>query len=47
MDCISLAVLVMLQPQPPGQSDDRSKHKFMVQGVAVPRSYGDDVDNFV
>ncbi len=39
--------LVMLQPQTAGQPDDRSKHKFMVQWVAVPNSYTDDVDNFV
>ncbi|CAF0842467.1 unnamed protein product [Adineta ricciae] len=39
-------IQVMLQPQIPGQSDDRSKHKFMVQWVAVPNSYGDDVENF-
>ena len=37
----------MLQPQPTGQPDDRTKHKFMVQWVAVPSSYTDDVDNFV
>ena len=37
----------MLQPQTAGQPDDRSKHKFMVQWVAVPSSYTDDVDNFV
>lgn len=42
-----LRVLVMLQPQAPGQPDDRSKHKFMVQWVAVPSTYTDDVDNFV
>ena len=47
MDHVSHVILVMLQPQPPGQSDDRSKHKFMVQWVAVPNSYGDDVENFV
>jgi hypothetical protein len=39
--------LVMLQPQTAGQPDDRSKHKFMVQWVAVPNNYTDDVDNFV
>ncbi|UJR20969.1 hypothetical protein I4U23_024075 [Adineta vaga] len=39
-------IQVMLQPQAPGQPDDRSKHKFMVQWVAVPSSYTDDVDNF-
>ncbi|CAF1268201.1 unnamed protein product [Adineta ricciae] len=39
-------IQVMLQPQPAGQSDDRSKHKFMVQWVAVPNSYSDDVENF-
>ncbi|CAF0997923.1 unnamed protein product [Adineta steineri] len=39
-------IQVMLQPQAPGQPDDRSKHKFMVQWVAVPASYTDDVDNF-
>ncbi len=37
----------MLQPQTAGQPDDRTKHKFMVQWVAVPNSYTDDVDNFV
>jgi hypothetical protein len=37
----------MLQPQPAGQQDDRTKHKFMVQWVAVPNNYSDDVDNFV
>jgi hypothetical protein len=37
----------MLQPQAAGQPDDRTKHKFMVQWVAVPSSYADDVDNFV
>lgn len=39
-------IQVMLQPQPAGQPDDRTKHKFMVQWVAVPGSYEDDVDNF-
>lgn len=39
-------IQVMLQPQVAGQPDDRSKHKFMVQWVAVPSSYSDDVDNF-
>ncbi len=39
--------LVMLQPQAAGQPDDRTKHKFMVQWVAVPSTYTDDVDNFV
>lgn len=37
----------MLQPQAAGQPDDRSKHKFMVQWVAVPNSYTEDVDTFV
>ena len=37
----------MLQPQAAGQPDDRTKHKFMVQWVAVPNNYTDDVDNFV
>lgn len=37
----------MLQPQAAGQPDDRNKHKFMVQWVAVPNNYTDDVDNFV
>ncbi len=38
----------MLQPQPAGgQQDDRAKHKFMVQWVAVPSNYSDDVENFV
>ena len=37
----------MLQPQTTGQSDDRSKHKFMVQWALVPASYTDDVDSFV
>ena len=37
----------MLQPQVPGQADDRTKHKFMVQWVAVPNGYTDDVDAFV
>ncbi|UJR28551.1 hypothetical protein I4U23_009786 [Adineta vaga] len=42
------SVQVMLQPQATttGQQDDRNKHKFMVQWVAVPDSYSDDVDNF-
>ena len=39
--------IVMLQPTPAGQQDDRTKHKFMVQWVGVPNSYSDDVDNFV
>ncbi len=39
--------LVMLQPQAAGQPDDRTKHKFMVQWVAVPTNYTEDVDNFV
>ncbi|CAM2727115.1 unnamed protein product [Rotaria socialis] len=39
-------IQVMLQPQAAGQPDDRTKHKFMVQWVAVPNSYADDVDNF-
>lgn len=39
-------IQVMLQPQTAGQPDDRTKHKFMVQWVAVPASYTDDVDNF-
>jgi len=39
-------IQVMLQPHPIGQPDDRTKHKFMVQWVAVPNSYTDDVDNF-
>jgi hypothetical protein len=39
-------IQVMLQPQTAGQPDDRSKHKFMVQWVAVPNNYTDDVDNF-
>jgi vesicle-associated membrane protein-associated protein A len=39
-------IQVMLQPQPAGQPDDRTKHKFMVQWVAVPNNYTDDVDNF-
>jgi hypothetical protein len=37
----------MLQPQAAGQPDDRTKHKFMVQWVAVPTNYTEDVDNFV
>jgi hypothetical protein len=40
-------IQVMLQPHTAGQQDDRTKHKFMVQWVAVPSSYSDDVDNFV
>jgi vesicle-associated membrane protein-associated protein A len=39
-------IQVMLQPQTTGQQDDRTKHKFMVQWVAVPSSYSDDVENF-
>jgi hypothetical protein len=39
-------IQVMLQPQAAGQPDDRTKHKFMVQWVAVPNNYTDDVDNF-
>jgi len=39
-------IQVMLQPQAAGQPDDRTKHKFMVQWVAVPNTYTDDVDNF-
>jgi hypothetical protein len=39
-------IQVMLQPQAPGQPDDRSKHKFMVQWVSVPSNYTEDVDNF-
>lgn len=39
-------VQVMLQPNTTGQPDDRTKHKFMVQWVAVPNNYTDDVDNF-
>jgi hypothetical protein len=38
---------VMLQPQAAGQPDDRTKHKFMVQWVAVQSGYADDVDSFV
>jgi len=41
------SVQVMLQPHPPGQPDDRAKHKFMVQWAAVPANYNEDVDNFV
>lgn len=40
------SIQVMLQPQTPGQPDDRTKHKFMVQWVAVPSTFTDDVDNF-
>jgi flagellar biosynthesis GTPase FlhF len=39
-------IQVMLQPQAAGQPDDRTKHKFMVQWVAVPTNYTEDVDNF-
>ncbi|CAF0738597.1 unnamed protein product [Didymodactylos carnosus] len=40
-------IQVMLQPQPTGvQQDDRSKHKFMVQWVAVPPTWSEDVENF-
>lgn len=39
-------IQVMLQPQAAGQPDDRSKHKFMVQWVAVPATYTEDVDSF-
>jgi len=39
-------IQVMLQPQAAGQPDDRTKHKFMVQWVAVPNTYTEDVDNF-
>lgn len=40
-------IQVMLQPPVAGQVDDRSKHKFMVQWVTVPKSdYTGDVDNF-
>jgi len=39
-------IQVMLQPQATGQQDDRAKHKFMVQWVAVPNSYKDDVEAF-
>ena len=42
-----LFLTVMLQPHTTGQQDDRSKHKFMVQWVAVPDNYSDDVENFV
>lgn len=40
------SIQVMLQPQTPGQQDDRNKHKFMVQWASVPNTYTDDVDNF-
>lgn len=40
-------IQVMLQPQNPGQQDDRAKHKFMVQWAAVPDAYSADVENFV
>ncbi|CAF1435601.1 unnamed protein product [Adineta ricciae] len=43
---VSASVQVMLQPQPAGQQDDRNKHKFMVQWVAVPESNTDDVESF-
>ncbi|CAF1068287.1 unnamed protein product [Adineta steineri] len=39
-------IQVMLQPHAAGQQDDRSKHKFMVQWVAVPSNYNEDVENF-
>ncbi|CAF2404158.1 unnamed protein product [Rotaria sp. Silwood2] len=42
----STNIQVMLQPQTAGQPDDRTKHKFMVQWVAVPSNYTEDVDNF-
>jgi len=43
----STSIQVMLQPQPAGgQQDDRAKHKFMVQWIAVPQSWTDDVENF-
>lgn len=42
-----LLFIVMLQPLAVGQTDDRTKHKFMVQWVTVPSGYTDDVDNFV
>lgn len=42
----SAGIQVMLQPQTLGQPDDRNKHKFMVQWVAVPSSYTEDVDAF-
>lgn len=40
------SIQVMLQPQTPGQPDDRTKHKFMVQWVAVPSTFTEDVDTF-
>ncbi|CAF1635086.1 unnamed protein product, partial [Rotaria sp. Silwood1] len=36
----------MLQPEAADKPDDRTTHKFMVQWVAVPSNYTDDVDNF-
>ncbi|CAF0721754.1 unnamed protein product [Didymodactylos carnosus] len=43
----STNIQVMLQPQSAGgQHDERAKHKFMVQWVAVPPTWTDDVDNF-
>jgi len=43
----STSIQVMLQPQPAGgQQDDRAKHKFMVQWIAVPQTWTDDVENF-
>lgn len=43
---LTTTVQVMLQPHPAGQPDDRTRHKFMVQWVAVPASYTEDVDSF-